>query len=257
LYPDQNIGSENPPPASISVVVPTYQEASNLGPLICRINKAMSSRSNGYEIIVVDDNSRDGTDEVIDHLVSLDSPVRLITRIDERGLSSAVIRGFEASRGEFLVCMDGDLSHQPEAIPRLLDCFADPEVDLALGSRYVSGSTTDEDWGFFRWLNSKVATLLALPFTPVKDPMSGFFAIRRDVFSKASSLLNPVGYKIGLELMVKCKWRKIVEIPIHFADRQSGRSKLTFGERIKYLKHLIRLALFKYLVFARQKFYSF
>ena len=247
---NEGIGEGSVQPASVSIVVPTYQEAPNLRALLSRIATTMSSCNSRYEVIIVDDNSRDGTDEVVETLCGENYPVRLITRTDERGLSSAVIRGFEESKGEVLICMDADLSHQPEAIPQLLECFGDPEVDFALGSRYVPGGSTDDKWGLARWLNSKLATLLARPFTHVKDPMSGFFAIRRSVFSEAAAL-NPVGYKIALELIVKCKCRKVQEIPIHFVTRQFGQSKLNFTERVNYVKHIKRLAYFKCREFVR------
>jgi dolichol-phosphate mannosyltransferase len=114
-----------------------------------------------------------------------------------------------------------------------------------MGSRYTTGGLTEASWGFFRWLNSRVATLLARPLTSVKDPMSGFFALSRKTFESARDL-NPIGYKIGLELMVKCNLHRIEEIPIHFKDRQFGQSKLTLREQKRYLQHLCRLFIYKY-----------
>ena len=147
------------------------------------------------------------------------------------------------------MCMDADLSHPPEAIPRLLDSI-DEDSDFALGSRYVPGASTDETWGLFRWINSKTATILARPFTPIKDPMSGFFALPRTIFEQAEEL-NPIGYKIGLELIVKCACKNIREIPIHFADRKYGQSKLNLKEQFNYLRHLKLLADFKFGEFSR------
>jgi dolichol-phosphate mannosyltransferase len=228
----------------VSIVVPTYREAENLPALVGRIGAVMAPLSCPYEIVIVDDDSKDGTDRVVADLAAAGRPVRLITRVGERGLSSAVLRGFREARGDILVCMDADLSHPPEAIPRLLACLADPAVDFVLASRYVAGGSTDERWGLLRWINSKVAALLARPFVSVRDPMSGFFALRRSVLSRAAEL-SPVGYKIGLELMVKCGCRCIREVPIHFALRRGGRSKLTFAEQINYLRHIRRLAVYK------------
>jgi dolichol-phosphate mannosyltransferase len=105
----------------------------------------------------------------------------------------------------------------------------------------VPGAGTDEDWGLFRWLNSKVATLLARPFTTAKDPMAGFFALPRAVYQRAEAL-NPIGYKIGLELMVKCRCRGVQEIPIHFADRHAGTSKLSLKQQLLYVWHVKCLA---------------
>jgi dolichol-phosphate mannosyltransferase len=140
--------------------------------------------------------------------------------------------------------MDADLSHPPEAIPGLLDALAEG-ADFVVGSRFVKGGSTDDDWGFFRWLNSRVATCLALPLTALKDPMSGFFALRRETFL-AGREFNPIGYKIGLELLIKCDCRRVVEVPIHFADRRFGESKLSFREQLRYVQHLRRLYIYKY-----------
>jgi dolichol-phosphate mannosyltransferase len=230
---------------SVTIVVPTYREVENLRALVIRISDAMSKAEGSYEIIFVDDDSRDGTDPIVGELNELGYPVRLITRMGERGLSSAVIRGFSEASGESLVCLDADLSHPPEAIPAILDCLCETGVDFVLGSRYVPGGRTDEHWGLLRWVDSKIATALARPLTSVKDPMSGFFAIRRTVYERAAPL-NPVGYKIALELIVKCNCSMIREVPIRFAQRQFGESKLSLSERFNYLRHLSRLLRFKY-----------
>jgi dolichol-phosphate mannosyltransferase len=230
---------------SVTIVVPTYHEVENLRPLVIRISEAMSKARGSYEIIFVDDDSRDGTDQTIRELNELGYPARLITRMGERGLSSAVIRGFSEATGEVFICLDADLSHPPEAIPAILECLSETGVDFVLGSRYVPGGRTDEHWGLLRWINSKIATMFARPLTSVKDPMSGFFSIRRTVYQRAAPL-NPVGYKIALELMVKCNCSIIREVPIHFARRQFGLSKLSIAERFNYLRHLSRLLRFKY-----------
>ena len=234
----------------VSIIVPTYKEVENLSPLIDRINQAMSATGLNWEVVVVDDDSQDGSDQVIAELASRGLPVRLITRVGQRGLSSAVIEGFNCARGERLVCMDADMSHPPESIPALLGCMKREGADFVIGSRYVTGAATDESWGAFRWLNSKVATLLARPFTKAADPMAGFFAMPREVFQRAKAL-SPIGYKIALELIVKCDCKNIREVPIHFANRKFGTSKLNLREQVNYIKHLKRLADFKYGWFSR------
>jgi len=118
-------------------------------------------------------------------------------------------------------------------------------ADFVLGSRYVSGGTTAEGWGLFRFLNSKVATYLARPLTHVSDPMSGFFALPRAVFTRAENP-SPLGYKIGLELLVRCRCRNVREVPIHFANREHGESKLTLQQQMLYLRHLARLYRFRF-----------
>lgn len=229
----------------VSIILPTFRESENLQPLIETIHHALSNNSMAYEIIIVDDNSQDGSEEIIAKLADEGYPVRIVIRIDERSLSSAVIRGFNESIGKFLVCMDADLSHPREVIPQLVAYLKEKRCDFVIGSRYIPGGSTEENWGLFRWANSKVAVALARPFTQVKDPMSGFFALPRNVFAKAASL-NPVGYKIGLELIVKCAPQNICEIPIHFTDRKYGKSKLNLIEQLNYIKHLKRLAEYKY-----------
>ena len=154
-------------------------------------------------------------------------------------MSSAVLRGFEEARGEKLVCMDADLSHPPESLPQILEALDDHE--MVVGSRYADGGSVDDDWGFFRSLNSRVATMLARPFTNIKDPLAGFFAIPRSVFRRTSEW-DPVGYKIGLEILVKAGCRRVAEVPIHFTDRLRGESKLSLREQLNYLRHLVRLA---------------
>lgn len=232
----------------ISIVVPTYREVENIRLLVTRIFRVMTSIGLVYEIIVVDDNSRDGIDVEVARLADEGHPVRIIVRLNERGLSSAVIRGFQEALGNVLICMDADLSHPPEKIPKLVEYLEKNDVDFVIGSRYVPGASTEETWGVFRWLNSKAASLLARPFTNIKDPMSGFFAISRKVFERAEGL-DPIGYKIGLELIVKCSCKNIYEIPIHFADRKHGQSKLNLKEQFNYLRHLKRLVDFKWSVF--------
>lgn len=229
----------------LSIVIPTYHEAANIRPLVRRIHSSLYPTEIPYEVILVDDDSRDGIEEAVHELEQEALPVRLIVRRDERGLSSAVLRGFREARGDILLCMDADLSHPPEKIPSLVRCFDDPDCDMAIGSRYVLGGGAEEDWGWFRRLNSRVATMLARPLSPAKDPMAGFFALPRKVVDRAEAL-NPLGFKIGLELLVKCRCRSIREVPIVFAQRHQGRSKMGLREQLRYLMHLKRLADFRY-----------
>ncbi len=227
---------------SLSIIVPTFQEAENLPELIERIERVCDAHGLKAELLIMDDDSRDGTEELI---AALQKPwVRLVVRRENRGLSAAVLDGFRLAQHEVLLVMDADLSHPPEKIPELLDALC-AGADFVIGSRYVAGGTTDEDWGLLRWLNSKAATLLARPFTSAKDPMSGFFALRRDTLARAASL-NPIGYKIGLEILVKCGCRDVREAPIHFSQRRRGKSKLSLREQLRYLQHLRRLAVHKY-----------
>ncbi|MFQ5490154.1 MAG: polyprenol monophosphomannose synthase [Phycisphaerae bacterium] len=226
----------------VSVVVPAYHEAVNLGPLTERLFAATGAANLSAELIVVDDDSQDGSDRIVAELAGRYA-VQIITRQGERGLSSAVLAGFERSSGDVLVVMDADLQHPPEAVPELVECIVSGRADFVIGSRYAGGRV-EERWSWWRHLNSRVATLLARPLTRVRDPMSGFFALHRDTWRQAAGL-NPVGYKIGLELLVKCRCTRPVEIPITFSARGQGRSKLTLREQLRYLRHLLRLYRFR------------
>ena len=226
----------------ISIIVPTYREAENLPHLIERIAEVRGRNAQDIELLIVDDDSRDGTVELITSRI--ETWLRLIVRTDDRGLSSAVLEGFRQATGDVLVCMDADLSHPPEAIPVMLQRLQEG-ADLVVGSRYVPGGTTAGDSGVLRWLNSRIATVLARPLTSIRDPMSGFFALSRATYASGRDF-SPIGYKIGLELIVKCRCLRVVEVPLHFGQRKFGASKLNLKQRLLYLQHLRRLYMFRY-----------
>ena len=232
---------------TISIVVPTYKEVENVPILVPQVFQALQSAGLSGEMILVDDNSRDGTVEALAKLAET-YPVRLITRETERGLSSAVIRGFDEAKNPILLCMDADLSHPPGAVPEVIRPVLESKADFVIGSRYVQGGSTKDDWGLFRRLNSGVATWLARPLTAVRDPMAGFFCLRRETYQIAKSAgLDPIGYKIGLEILIKSRCRRAWEVPIVFSDRMHGKSKLTWRQQAEYLYHLMRLYRFKFL----------
>ncbi len=235
----------SPSPApEVSVIVPTINEAENLPELLKRIDAAL--RPAAYEVLIVDDNSRDNTAGVCADL-SKTYPVRLLVRKEpENGLSGAVLHGMAQAHGEFLCVMDADLQHPPEKLPELLAPLRDRSADFVVGSRYVPGGSTADTWGTLRKINSRVATFLARSFAGrITDPMAGFFALRRETYAGAKQL-TPLGYKIALELMCKARVTSVREIPIHFGLRQKGRSKLSLKQQFKYLEHLSRLYDFKY-----------
>ena len=221
----------------ISVVTPTYREAENLPSLVAGIAAALSEFD--YEIVVADDDSPDDTRAVCERL-GREYPLRLLTRKTDRGLSPAVIDGIGVARGDIVVVMDADLSHPPEAAARMARMIEAGEADFVIGSRYAAGGSVAHDWPWLRRLNSRIATWAALPLCGVKDPMSGFFALRRRDMPPPESL-SPLGYKIGLEILVKGGFARAAETPIHFSDRERGESKMTVAEQILYLRHLRRL----------------
>ncbi len=230
------------------MIIPTYNERDNLDELVQRVVKAVDSA----EIVIVDDNSPDGTGARAEELAKSNN-IKVVRRKGKLGLSSAVLEGFAAACGDILVVMDADLSHPPEKIPEMVRQIAEGKAEMVVGSRHVKGGSI-EKWPFYRRLVSKGATLLARPLTKVRDPMSGFFAIRRSVIEGVG--LDPIGYKIGLEILVKGNYSNVVEVPILFADRKAGQSKLGGAVMLRYIDHISTLYehrrywLAKYLKFA-------
>ena len=226
---------QDSPELELSLVVPTYCEGQSIATLIERVHRSLSGHS--YELIVVDDNSPDGTSEIASGL-SEQYPVRVITRIDARGLASAVVEGFKQAKGDILGVIDADLQHPPEIVPELLKKVRGG-AEVAIASRYVEGGGS-EGWSMIRKIISRASNVLAAILLPsirgVKDPGSGFFLLRREVIDGVE--LSPIGYKTLLEVLVKGKARKIAEVPYIFRGRARGKSKGSAGEGINYLKHL-------------------
>lgn len=226
----------------ISIIVPTYNERDNLEELFERISSSLRGRA--FEIIVVDDDSPDRTWEKAQEL-SQKYPIRVLRRTKERGLSSAVIRGFEIAEGDVFVVMDADLQHPPEVIPKLIEAI-EKGADIAVASRYVKGGGV-ENWYWYRRVISKGAIMIgrvALPkIRNIKDPVSGFFALRREVVENVE--LNPVGFKILLEILIKGRYGSAVEVPFTFGLRSAGESKLGQKQIFDYLRHLWRLMLWE------------
>lgn len=215
----------------ISVVVPTYNEAKNIKKLVEGISKAYENS----RIIIVDDNSPDKTWEIARKL-SKKFNIKVIRRVNERGLGSAVIEGFKHAKTRIIGVMDADLSHPPGKIPELVAALSD--ADLAVGSRLVKGGGV-EDWPWYRKLVSVIATSMARPLTKVKDPMSGFFFFDRKIIKDCR--LDTKGYKILLEILVKADYKKAVEVPYIFRNRESGKSKLCLKEYLRYAKGIFHL----------------
>jgi len=222
----------------ISIIIPTYNEKDNIAPLLSRIDKALSGYN--YEVLIVDDNSRDGTIELASDLASR-YPVKVLVRRSERGLATAVVHGLKSAAGEIIGVMDADLQHPPEVIPDLIKAIRDG-ADMVVASRYIEGGGCP-NWGLSRRIISKVALVIShllLPSTrQVKDPLAGFFMFRRQNVDPAK--LKPIGYKISLEVMLTGNFQHVVEVPYIFEDRSAGKSKLNPGQQLDYLKHLLSL----------------
>lgn len=227
----------------LSIVVPTYNERENLPVLLERVEEAL--RGYSFEVIVVDDDSPDGTWRLAERLARERYPwLRVIRRVGVRGLASAVIDGFRAARGRYVAVMDADLQHPPEELARMLRTALETGAELVVASRYTRGGGV-EGWSRVRLLISRGATLLARLLLPesraTSDPMSGFFIVERRVLEGCLDKLRPRGYKILLEILVKCRPSRVVDHPYVFRRRLRGRSKLGFRTIIDYVLHVLEL----------------
>jgi len=222
-----------------SIVIPTYNEAAGIERLIQTLDDVFRAHSLDGEIIVVDDNSPDGTGAIVEGLGKR-YPVRCLHRPGKLGLSSGVIDGWKVARpdSEALGAMDADFSHDPKVIPKMVAALESGEYGLAIGSRYVKGGAI-RNWPLHRKITSRVAIALATPLTSVRDITSGYFLVRRTALEDVA--LDPIGFKIGLEVIAKAQYGKAVEVPYVFTDRVSGTSKLNQNEIFNYLRQLRRI----------------
>jgi dolichol-phosphate mannosyltransferase len=224
---------------AFSIVVPTYNEAGGIEKLIVTLTEVFRSNRLDGEIIVVDDNSPDGTGAIVDKLAET-YPVRCLHRPGKMGLSSGVIDGWKFARRESVAlgAMDADFSHDAKVIPAMVAAIASGDYGLAIGSRYVPGGGI-ENWPMRRKITSIVAIALAKPLTPVRDITSGFFIVRRNALDGVD--LDPIGFKIGLEVIAKAHYGRALEVPYVFTDRVAGTSKLNQSEIFNYLRQLGRI----------------
>jgi len=226
-------------PLALTVVIPTLNEAGNLVPLIERLSLALAGIE--WEAIFVDDGSNDGTAELVTDIAQDDRRIRLIRRIGRRGLSSAVVEGALASTAPVIAVIDADLQHDETILPLLYRAIGHDGHELAIGTRYCEGGSTGE-WDEGRRKISRFATRLAAPImkTPLTDPMSGFFAVRRDVLLAAAPHLSSVGYKILLDLVASHpRALSVAEVGYTFGVRTSGASKLDQMVALEYLELLL------------------
>jgi dolichol-phosphate mannosyltransferase len=222
-----------------SMIIPTYNEAGGIERLIAALTDQFRAHGLDGEIIVVDDNSPDGTGAIVDGLAAR-YPVRCLHRPGKLGLSSGVIDGWHFARpdSEALGAMDADFSHDVKIVPRMVKALAEDGYGLAIGSRYVPGGGI-ENWPLRRKITSLVAIALAKPLTPIRDITSGFLLVRRDALAGVE--LDPIGFKIGLEVIAKAHYGRALEVPYVFTDRVAGESKLNQNEILNYLRQLRRI----------------
>jgi len=229
------------PEYDLTVIIPTYREGENIASLIGTIDGILSGAGIRGEILVVDDSSPDGTIPAVRALEAKLPNLRLVVRTADPGLSQSVVEGFSLARAPVFLVIDADFSHPPGLIPRFLDEIRSG-ADVAIGSRYIPGGGS-EGWPLWRRIISRGATLLGrILFPEITDPVSGFFAVRREVVAGAP--LRPRGYKILMEVLGKGTWRRAVEIPFVFRERKAGSSKLRAGTMLDYLRQVFDIARF-------------
>ena len=225
----------------LGLVIPTLNEAGNIGGLLGQVRSVLDAEEIPFEIIVVDDDSKDGTGDVVSSVAREDPRVRLIVRKGEKGLSGAVIDGWAASSAEVLGVMDADLQHPPEMLTALYAAVREGK-DIAVGSRYTAGGGVGE-WNFVRRFLSAAAVWATLPVqhagARAKDPMSGFFLVRRECLEGVR--LQREGFKLLLDVLVRGRVRSIREVPIAFGARSQGASKANFKVGWDYARLLMRL----------------
>jgi len=210
----------------LSVIVPTFNELENIEEITRRLDQTLEGIA--WEVIFVDDDSADGTANRAKEIAQKDQRVRCIKRIGRRGLSSACVEGMLASSAPYLAVMDADLQHDESILPQMLRALEEASVDLAVGTRYMQGGGVG-DWDESRKNSSQLATVISQKLLGVtlKDPMSGFFMIKREAFEKCVYRLSNMGFKILLDIFVSSPHKlSFVEIPFHFRQRLAGESKL-------------------------------
>ena len=222
----------------ISIIIPTYNEAENVGRLLSELGSSLADKD--YQILVVDDSSPDGTYRVVEEEAAQNSRVKGIKRPRKLGLASAVMEGFRASDGDLVVMMDSDLSHRPKDLRALLE--ASEDADIVIGSRYMKGGSI-VGWSPFRHLASRSSIWLSKVIlgVTVRDATSGFAVFRREVLEHLPSKMNPIGFKLLLEVLLMCPQARVKEVPITFVNRKEGKTKFGVWEVLVFLRLCISL----------------
>ncbi len=222
----------------LSVISPTLNEAENVSRLVEQLEGALGDID--YEILIVDDDSPDLTWSIAEKISSTNPRVRTLRRMQNPGLSVAVIDGFSAASGDVVACIDADLQHDPSILPRMLDELQG--VDVVVGSRHIDGGSTGK-WNWLRRLESWIATKTAqlLLGVNLKDPMSGYFLVWRKDFVAVKEHLDGKGFKILLEILARLHGSRVKEVPYTFRPRTHGESKLSSKVVLLYIQQLWRL----------------
>jgi len=236
---------------NLSIILPTYNEKENIIETITKIQKEIA-KTQDYEILVMDDNSPDLTWKIVNEYYKKNQNIKSIRRMTKRGLSPAIIEGFSKAKGNIFLVMDADGQHDEKIIPKMLENIKNN--DIVVGSRFIKGGSV-EGWSKFRIFESKFAAMLAKPILSkkIKDPMSGFFMLKKDFFEKVKHNLYGKGYKILLDIVFNSNNSKIKEVPFKFKIRKKGESKLGAKVIIEYLIMLIKYFLRKYCKYSKRK----
>jgi len=239
VRPEQAELADIATPLQLAVIIPTFNEAANVVPLLDKLSIALANYH--WEAIFVDDNSPDGTADLVREIGRKDVRVRVVHRIGRRGLSSAVVEGMLATSAPILAVVDGDLQHDEMALPKMVAAIENDEADIAIGTRYAKGGSVGE-WDKLRHRASQGATWLGqkLLRVPLSDPMSGFMAIRRETLMAALPRLSGVGFKILLDIVASLPTPpRIAEVPYVFRSRLNGESKADSMIALEYISLLI------------------
>jgi glycosyltransferase involved in cell wall biosynthesis len=227
----------------LTMVVPTYNERDNVRPLLAQLEAALDGVA--WEALFVDD-STDGTEHMLAGIAATDRRVRVLHRAENRGgLAGAVVDGLAVARGTYVCVLDADLQHPPERIPSMLAAATASGADVVVASRYVPGGAASGLDGPLRQFYSRGLKMLSRCVFPMRlkrisDPLGGFFLLHRSVVQGVD--LRPIGYKILLEILVRCTWRDAAEVPYQFQPRQFGTSKADLRQGMRFLRHLATLA---------------
>jgi dolichol-phosphate mannosyltransferase len=227
----------------LTVIIPTFNEEANIRNIVTAVDAVFREHSLCGRILVVDDNSSDGTISIVNELKRTKENVEILIREKDHGLSQSVAEGFSHAASDVFIIIDADFSHPPELIPRMYEEIRNGN-DIVIGSRYMEGGGIRK-WPLKRRVISIGATFLGrLLFPDITDPVSGFFAIRKEVVKKAP--LKPRGYKILLEVLGKGTWEQEKEIPFEFVDREIGASKLKIKIIIEYARQVLDISLYSF-----------
>lgn len=224
----------------LSIIIPSYNERGNVQNIVNRIEESMSGCKIDYDIWFVDD-STDDTVAILEQLSQHHERVHVHHRDGGRGLASAVVAGFERAKGQFMIVMDADLQHPPELLPDVYACLMSG-IDIVIPSRFVSGGS-DGGLGPIRkiisWTARVIGQVALQRLRRISDCTSGFFGLRRDVLKGVT--LDPIGWKILIEVLVKGHYKSVHELPYRFSARGAGESKMNLSEQWNYFRHILRL----------------